>query len=997
MTDSLEVRLLGPFEVAVGGRPAEVSGSKRHALLALLALRGGRAVAADALIEGLWGAAVPAAPRNAIQHHVSRLRAALGAASIAAAGDGYALVGATVDALELEDLLAGARDALRIGDAAAAAELAAGAVGLWRGPALQGLPDTSWVSAEATRLDALRADALEEQFDAGLALGQDAELVSGIRGALADDSFRERLWGQLMLALYRSGRQADALEAFRDARRVLSEQLGIEPGPELQRLQAAILAHDPAIGAHPLVRRRRGNLPAPVTSFVGREATLAEVVQLLREHRLVTLTGPPGVGKSRLGQEAARSIEHEVPDGVWVADLARAVRSADVPGVVARAIDSRTRAGDRDALARVITCLRDAEALLVIDGCGRVVGEAARLAAAVLAECPGVRVLVTSREVLHLEGEARVTVAPLTVSQAGASEIAGSAAVQLFAERARAARRGFELTPEAVSLVAEICRRLDGLPLAIELAAARVNVLGLREILAALDRRFALLGGRERGDSEAVRSLETLVAWSYDLLHADEKALLQQLATFRGGGSLPALRAAAARHELDDATVIHLLGTLTDKSIVAPWFPDGEARYDLLDTVREYVLERLTENGGLHAAQLAHAEYFASLAEQAAAGVRGPDHAEWDRRVEREHDNLWAALVFAHDRPEPHIALRLGAGLGWYFVLGDRVAEGRAFLDLTLAATPQDAPVRERIALYAHVAFLAMGEFDVAAAVGAGEHALALAATADAPKEKAVAQAALAVALAAAGERERAAAQLAESRDAHESLGDGWGVAACDAISALNALAAADVNAVAKLAPEIASRSAAIGYEPYEVFGILLDAWVAERRDDGDAAAAAYQRALELANSSELATYASFALAGLGASALIADEPRDAEELARQAIATAEAAHAPWFAAHARVQLARSLVAAGDLDAAAAVYETAVEWSERAGHERPREMQFAALGGSPGVTALLELSELAAARGDDAASGLRTRAGARAEHELDRALVERAHAEAATR
>ena len=369
--------------------------------------------------------------------------------------------------------------------------------------------------------------------------------MSRIRGALGDNPFRERLWGQLMLALYRSGRQAEAFETFHDARRVLSEQLGIEPGPELQRLQAAMLAHDPSIGAVPVVRRRRGNLPAPVTSFVGRQGTLALVVPLLREHRLVTLTGPPGVGKSRLGLEAARSIENELPDGAWLADLTRAVRAADVPRVVARAVDARTPTNDPDPLARMITRLRDATALLVLDGCGRMVEEAAHLAAAVLAECPGVRVLATSREVLHLPGEARVNVAPLELPQTDAADPASSEAVQLFVERARAARPGFELAPEAAGQAAEICRRVDGLPVAIELAAARVNVLGLREILSVLDQRFALLAERDHPASEPLRSLGTLVAWSYDLLHADEKVLLHQLSAFRGGAPLPALVAAA--------------------------------------------------------------------------------------------------------------------------------------------------------------------------------------------------------------------------------------------------------------------------------------------------------------------------------------------------------------------------------------------------------------------------------------------------------------------
>ena len=282
MPNQLEIRLLGPFEVLAAGRPADVGGSKRQALLAMLALHDGRVVGVDALIDGLWGEELPSAPRNALHHHVARLRATLAHESIIGSADGYALKGVSVDALRFEQLLEETRAALRQGDPRAAARTVASALSLWRGPALQGLATTTWFSAEASRLEALRVDALEEQFQAALELGEHREVVSALRAAVVESPFRERLWGQLMLALYRSGRQADALETFQEARRVLAEELGLEPGPELRRLQEGILAHDPAITAVPATPRRRGNLPAPSTSFVGREADLAQVVELLR-------------------------------------------------------------------------------------------------------------------------------------------------------------------------------------------------------------------------------------------------------------------------------------------------------------------------------------------------------------------------------------------------------------------------------------------------------------------------------------------------------------------------------------------------------------------------------------------------------------------------------------------------------------------------------------------------------------------------------------------
>jgi predicted ATPase len=588
---SIRVRLLGPLEVQLGNSPVEVKGPKRQSLLALLALCPGRVVSVDALVDALWGAAMPTAPRNAVQHHVTRLRAALGPGAIGAVPDGYLLGDADVDALRFADELAAARDALHEGDARAAKDRADEALALWRGPALHGLTDADWAHAEAGRLEALRADALEARFEAALALGQNANLIGSIRTALEEHPFRERLWGQLMLALYRSGRQADALETFREVRGVLSGELGIEPGPDLQGLQAAILTHDVAIDADSAAPKRRGSVPAATTSFVDRQATLAEALGLLRGHRLVTLSGPPGVGKSRLAQEAARALEPELANGAWLADLSRAGSAADVTRIIAESIGAGA-SSHPDPLAGVVTCLREAEALLLLDGCEAVVDEAARVAAAVLADCPGVRVLATSRQVLHLAGEARQLVPPLAVPDERAADVQAYAAVQLFCERARAARPGFEPTQEAATLVAEICRRLDGLPLAIELAAARVNVFGLPEVLAAVEHSSALLAEPDRSAPDGFRSLETLVAWSYDLLHADEKILLQELAPLPGRASLRTLISAAERRGLGEATATHLLRTLVDKSIVIASFPAGEPHYDLLVTVRKYVLER---------------------------------------------------------------------------------------------------------------------------------------------------------------------------------------------------------------------------------------------------------------------------------------------------------------------------------------------------------------------------------------------------------------------
>jgi predicted ATPase/DNA-binding SARP family transcriptional activator len=945
----LDVRLLGPFEVVVSGRPVEVPGAKRQALVACLALRAGRVVSTDTLVEALWGSELPAAPRNAVQHHVTRLRQALGTDTIRLAPDGYALDGAVVDAIQFEELLAAARGALRAGNARGAADTIADALALWRGPALLGLPQSAWATAEARRLDALRLDALEERFEAALALGEHAHLVPALRAALDESPFRERLWGHLMLALYRCGRQADALDVFQEARRVLMEELALEPGPELRRLQEAILAHDPAIAPVPLAPKR-GNLPAPSTSFVDREAELDRVVELLREHRLVTLAGPPGVGKSRLALEAVRSVESELSDGAWRVDLARAASPADVVRLVAQSLDVR----GADPLARTVARLRETDAMLVFDSCELVIEEAARVVEAVLRGCPGVRLLATSRVVLHVPGEVRFMVQPLAVPDLGSSDIVGVPAVELFTARARAARPGFELTDEDAWLAAEISRLVDGLPLAIELAAARVNVLGLAEILSLVTRRLELL--RDQPATDAGRAaLATLVEWSYDLLHADEKTLLHHVAVHRGGAPLPALVEAGADHGLDEMTVIELLGTLVDKSIVTVSFPSADARYDLLDTVRDYALDRLAEGGGLAAARKAHAEYFARLADAAHGALRGPEWRAWVGRLELERDNLWAALTYTHETSEAGVAGRLGT-FAWYFTLAERVSEGRRFVELALASASEDAPASLRLELETFLCFFATEELDLETAIEIGERALV--GPEPLPPQAAFVEAALALALAESGDGEPAAVLAEQAQARLQPTGDDWSIAATSLLRAQVAALAGDVSTVAAMAAQAHRHAGAIGFDAFQVPALLLEAWVAERRSDESDAAEAYQRAFALAGNAGLADHAAFALAGLGWVAFASGNLPKAEELERRALAAAEAARSPWAAAHARVRLGRVLAAAGDADGAEALYRSVLEWFDKQRPHEARESLFLALAGDPGTAARAGLDEL---------------------------------------
>ena len=941
MTNPLEIRVLGPFEVRAGGRAADVGGSKRQALLAMLALREGRAISVDALVDGLWGEDVPSAPRNALHHHVARLRAELGADAIVGSTDGYALGAATVDALQFEELLEEARAALRDGDPRAAGRSVESALALWRGAALQGLAATDWFAAEARRLETLRLDALEQRFDVALALGDHADVVAAVRQALEESPFRERLWGQLMLALYRSGRQADALEAFQEAWRVLDEELGLEPGPELRRLQDAILAHDPGIAAPAAAAARRGNLPASATSFVGREDELARLLELLREHRLVTLVGPPGVGKSRLALEAGRALD--VAGGVWLVELAGSGGPDAVARLLADALDVR----GADPLARVASRLRDSDAVVILDACEHGLEGATRVTSTLLAECPAVRVLATSREVLHLPGEARQRVDPL-----------GDDAAALFLERARAARPGFEPDEDDAALAAEIARRVEGLPLAIELVAARTNVLGLGELVSVLDRRLAML--EEGAPPNPVGSaLGELVGWSYDLLHTDEKTLLQQLAVHRGGASLPSLVAAGVRHGLDEATVTYLLGALVDKSVVSVSFPGGDSRYDLLDTIREYVLGQLAAAGALDSTRTGHAEYFAELADAARSGLRGSGWRRWRNRLALETQNLWAALDYARDAPDPGVAVRLGT-LGWFFALVERVSEGRRFLDQAREATGDEGPVDMRVELLAALSYLATEEHDLDAALEAGEAGLRLAETGAPPSQLGFAQMTLGLAAAQAGDPARGMALSSDAAATLEAAGDHW-TAGANGLMFVTALAlAGDVPGVVAAAASVRRHAEALDYEPWLGPVLLVEGWLAEHAGDAAAARERYERAVEAGRRIGFDDHAAYALARLAAMALDAGDATGARELLQQALELADAADAQWAGAYARSTLARVLAAEGDAPGAERLFREVLAWSQSRRPHQAREILTVALGGNPGDAAAAGLEALAA-------------------------------------
>jgi hypothetical protein len=419
------------------------------------------------------------------------------------------------------------------------------------------------------------------------------------------------------------------------------------------------------------------------------------------------------------------------------------------------------------------------------------------------------------------------------------------------------------------------------------------------------------------------------------------------------------LRAAVAVAEplgLSETALTRLLGGLVDKSILRASFPDGEARYDLLESLRAYASAQLARSGGLSAARAAHAAFFAATASAAGRELRELEHLTCLRRLKLEHDNLWEALAYVRDEGEAQLAVELAAGLGWYFALANLHSEGRAFVETALAV-PDAAPTPARIAAHAELCHLADLELDRVAAIEAGERGLALADVVSAPREAARAKSALALALQNAGERRRAASLLAEARASCEALDDDWGLVGCELIAAIDALASHGVDAVATSAERILRRAGALGYRPFYVWGMLLRGWSAEHRGQDVVATSAYERALEVAHELDLPHYVAFTLVQVGARACAEEDFIRAELLQRRGIAIADRARLPWFAAHARVRLAATLVHKGEPDAAAALYRMVVDGSREAGGDHASETFFVALAGNPVARALSGLAE----------------------------------------
>ncbi|MFI2631694.1 BTAD domain-containing putative transcriptional regulator [Streptomyces collinus] len=697
----MHYRILGTTQaLRSDGSVVPVGGARLRALLTVLALRAGRTVPVGLLVDEVWGGQPPADAPGALQALVGRLRRALGAGAVDSVAGGYRL-GAAPDDVDLhrfERLAGEGLRALADGDPAKAAVVLDDALALWRGPALADLPDRA---AEAARRDTRRLDALRARHAAALALGQAEQSLPELTALCDGHPLDEPLQALRVRALRDAGRAAEALDAFEDVRRLLADRLGADPGPELRALHAELLRLGDTPGPAPA--RPAGNLRARLTSFIGRETDIETIRGDLAEARLVTLLGPGGAGKTRLSQETAETVREAMPGGVWLAELAPVDDPDAVPEAVLTAVGARETvlygAGAEGIRAAVADRLDDPverlaehcsrpRMLLILDNCEHVVDAAARLTEELLARCPDLTVLATSREPLGVPGELLRPVEPLPEP----------VALRLLADRGAAARPGFRIEDDP-GACAEICRRLDGLPLAIELAAARLRMLTPRQIADRLDDRFRLLTSGSRTVLPRQQTLRAVVDWSWDLLDEEERDVLRRLSVFAGGCDLPAAEAVCGPAALE------ALGSLVDRSLVVAAPPDGSAeremRYRLLETVAEYAAERLDESGRRAEAERAHLTYFRELARVTDPLLRGPGQLAAIQRLEREYENLRTALRHAVALRDEQEALCLALSLVWYWQMRDLRIEARNWCRevMVLGPDPFTEPVRPATAV----------------------------------------------------------------------------------------------------------------------------------------------------------------------------------------------------------------------------------------------------------------------------------------------------------
>ncbi|MEU0564806.1 BTAD domain-containing putative transcriptional regulator [Nonomuraea sp. NPDC005983] len=698
----VRVGLLGPFEVQNrDGAVVEVPGVRLRALLAALALEPGRIVTRARLVDWVWGEQPPADEVNALQALVSRLRRVLPDGVIEADSGGYRLAVApdAVDVGRFERLVGQARTA----EPAARADLLRSALELWRGTAMAdiALRGSDAFDAAIARLDELHVAALGDRVDADIRLGRGSELVSELTELVAAYPLREGFVAALMRALAEAGRGNEALTLYQRTRELLAEELGADPSAELSALHTALLRGE--LGER--AENRRTNLRAELTSFVGKDNDISAVAVLAIGHRLVTLTGAGGAGKTRLATETARTMLTELPDGAWLVELASVQAGGDLAQAALTALGLREQpllGGERggEPMDRLIAAVRERAILLILDNCEHVIEAAAAFADRLLGECRRLRILATSREPLGITGEVLWQVEPLALPamEANPAEVGSSPAVRLLRDRAGLVRKDIGSDAHTLSAMARICRALDGIPLAIELAAARLRTMSIDQLARGLDDRFRLLTGGSRTALPRHKTLRAVVDYSWDLLTEAERGVLRRLSVFSGGASLEAAERVCGDGAFAGEQVLDLLTALIEKSLL---LTDGEGtpRYRMLNTIREYAAHRLTEAGESELARRAHLAYFTELVETADPHLRRAEQLEWLATLEAEHDNLNAALRGAIAEGWAQEAMRLVGSAGWYWFLTGRRAEGT---ELSVAAASMPGEVSDEVRALAY-------------------------------------------------------------------------------------------------------------------------------------------------------------------------------------------------------------------------------------------------------------------------------------------------------
>jgi predicted ATPase/DNA-binding SARP family transcriptional activator len=979
--------VLGPLAVWTDdGEPVPVPGLKVRALLADLLVHVGRPVSVDRLIEDLWGARSPRDPVSALQAKVSQLRRALeeaepgGRRLVVFRSPGYLLRVDTdaVDAGRFEALLGRARET---DDPRVRAALLAESLALWRAGPFADFADEPFTRAVIGQLDEQRLIALEEQAETRLALGEHRALVSELGALVAQYPLRERLRATQLHALYRAGRQSEALESYGELRNRLREDLGLDPSSELTGLHQAILEQDPALNAScppASPPRPRTNLPASLTSLVGRTEAITKVCSLLGSNRLVTLTGPGGVGKTRLALETATQLLDSFSDGVWVVELAALDPPSDTALSVVKVVDAltatlnirddttatgpRSKTSPEETIERLASALRTRQLLLVLDNCEHVIEQVARLSELLLRAASRLRLLVTSRNRLGLTAEALWTVPPLELPDPAVDTDPGalhrSSAVQLFLQRVRAVVPHFQLGADNGHAVATICRRLDGIPLALELAATRVRALGVHELAARLDDRFRLLAIGTRGAPPRQQTLQAMIDWSWELLTEPERTVLRRLAVHADGCTLQAAEAVCAGDNVRPSDVVDLLARLIDHSLVVVTDGAGGIRYRLLESIADYCLERLRAAGEFERVRHRHARYYTTLAERAEPQLRGHDQRQWLQCLDTEGANLRSALEGAVQQCDAGLALRLVNAMAWYWYLRGRLREASRSLKSALTVKGK-APAAAHAEARTWQVAIALLVRDGADPVEQNRPVLKLSEGIDDPGRRARVEWFLGFVLWGGGDVSIGKELVNRALASFRRLADRWGVAAALSTRAAQALVQADLAALQRDGEQSVALFRELGDRWGQLQATYALSSLAEINGDYRQAARLHREGLRMAEEIGLWPEVSLHLSGLGRIALLTGDYTQAEELHKRAMRlAAEQGYKP-SEVFAEVGLGLGARKQGKLEIAERHMRNVLEWNRRMGYQ-------------PGVAqALAELGFIAEQRGDaDAAWAL---------------------------